>query len=388
MKSSFQVQFHRPKFLKSGDNPALKKVFQKEKDKPQPDANNRVLQDQALGQQDKAIRHRLFGGLVIWKKNNTSQSSSSSLPDIASASESKAPKELQRKIDEVDYKKLAEFDPDFAEYAKIVKHDAVRGLQPSLATTELDIKHLPLIVEMENARNPGLNLCCFKSLEECIKELKEIKEKHQSGNYRIIYPPYKFESDHHMMLDVKLDPDPLKPMSIVLFEPSFVVDIGEAVKDLRENLDNPRISTVVTGTQYSDTDCVMFALNHALKSFKTYSEFAGKIHENNENRVIRKNQELPAVFFKHTHSSSKARAGKDNSQGEIRVNSEKSKNPDAQTLTQRINAYRTTRFNKKTEKTDTYSTSIEGFRLQEIKRVADYLERKSASSPHPQAPAS
>lgn len=64
------VQFHRPEFLKSDNNPNLKDCFRKEKDNPVDVSNNVARRAQVLKQQSRASRYRLLGELVTISRNS------------------------------------------------------------------------------------------------------------------------------------------------------------------------------------------------------------------------------------------------------------------------------------------------------------------------------
>ena len=69
------VQFHRPEILKSDSHPTLKAMFHKNKDDPVESNNNAALRTQALKQQSRSSRKRLFGNLVTISRNSTEMTS-------------------------------------------------------------------------------------------------------------------------------------------------------------------------------------------------------------------------------------------------------------------------------------------------------------------------
>jgi len=68
------------------------------------------------------------------------------------------PERLREKIMAVDLEKLKVLDQEFHGYAELVVTQTSGGRPPDKRTLKFDIKHLPLIVEMENHRRPDLNL--------------------------------------------------------------------------------------------------------------------------------------------------------------------------------------------------------------------------------------
>ena len=162
-----------------------------------------------------------------------------------------------------------------------------------------------------------------------------------------------------------------KPPSIILYESAMGQMLGLMTTDLQRAAPGARVNVRMAGGQASNWDCVMFALNSALKSFKTREEFADLIHAG----VSRQEVPLPVVFGKHGHS----RGGLEDAPIGKAIVTKAQTGPAAETLKDRVEAYRADRTTKQ------YSTSIEGFRMQEIARVGDYLTNVKAKLPR-QAP--
>lgn len=275
------------------------------------------------------------------------------------------PDRLRKKAEAISWKRIAKRDKEFSKYAKLVVDNALNGWQPGLETVDLDVKHLPLIAEMENHRNPGLNLFVFDNPTDCYNAIAKMKSDGRTGSFRILYQPFERVKYHHIALDVKLEPG--KPISIIAFESALENFLYQIKNDLLSGVKNARVHVVPNIIQVSEWDCVMFSLNNALKSFKTHAEFAEKIHQRASKRDI---PSLPPVFRKHIHSRSMAVENPDANQIVSKIKT----GPAAETLRQRVEAFRTDRRGRH------YSTSIEGFRLQEIKRVEDYLNQRAAAS--------
>ncbi|MEW5289751.1 hypothetical protein ABW286_11245 [Erwinia papayae] len=101
----------------------------------------------------------------------------------------------------------------------------------------------------------------------------------------------------------------------------------------------------------------MFALSNALKSFKHHDEYTSRLHSGEEG--VRP----PPEFLKHTQSKTRV----ENGQHQNSIVTKDKGGLHAETLLHRNVAYRAQRFNK------AYSTSIEGFRFQEIARAGEFL---------------
>ncbi|KTB75355.1 MULTISPECIES: type III secretion system YopJ family effector HopZ3 [Pseudomonas] len=269
------------------------------------------------------------------------------------------PKRLLEKMEPINLAQLALRDKDLHEYAVMVCNQVKKGEGPNADITQGDIKLLPLFAKVENTRNPGLNLHTFKSHKDCYKAIKEqnkdVQRNKQSVSIRVVYPPFKVMPDHHIALDIQLRYGH-RP-SIVGFEsaPGNIIDAAE--REILSALGNVKLKMVGNFLQYSKTDCTMFALNNALKAFKHHEEYTSRLH-NGEKQVP-----IPATFLKHAQSKSlvENHPKKDTTvtkdQGGLHT----------ETLLHRNRAYRAQR------SAGQHVTSIEGFRMQEIKRAGDFL---------------
>jgi len=292
------------------------------------------------------------------------------------------PERLREKILAVDLEKLKVLDPEFHDYAKRVVAQTSSGRRPDAQTLQADIRHLPLVAAMENHRNPGLDLHACRTPAECFRLILDKERAGVPGNFRVVYSADKFGTDHHAALDVRTEPG--KPTSIIGYESALDGGTSFFKKDLEANVPNVRVTFVHNLIQSSEHDCVMFALNNALKAFKARDDFAAQAHRQNQDAgadVIPR-KEVPAVFKKHSQSRDVVNESQLHAQTIV---TKAKAGAAAETLTQRIHAYRARR------SSHDYSTSIEGFRLQEIKRVQDYLadraERRSLQGQPPSDPA-
>ncbi|MCX8964080.1 avirulence protein [Erwinia psidii] len=269
------------------------------------------------------------------------------------------PARLQQKMDAIDLPKLKSLDKDLYHYAQTATELVNENNGSNAVLTRMDKKMLPLIAEAENARHPGLNLHVFKGADECYKAIREqnkqVWSSKQPMNMRVVFPPSKGMPDHQVALDVQFRPGH-RP-SVVCFE-SGQSDLMEINKmAIEHGLKGAKVKMVGNLIQASHWDCAMYALNNALKSFKHHDEYTARVHSGETDLS------LPAEFLKHAQPRSLIRG----SPNENDIVSKDKGGLHAETLMHRNLAYRAQRFKK------AYSTSIEGFRFQEIQRAGDYL---------------
>ncbi|MBW8831465.1 MAG: hypothetical protein JF606_19005 [Burkholderiales bacterium] len=130
-------------------------------------------------------------------------------------------------------------DAKLNHYAETASALLRKNVQPDHEMTYLDMVNLPMLARTENARHPGLNLQTFTDVESFV----EAAANPTAGHFRAIVPmqfqgPGLLSGVHHVMADVRTEPG--QPPSIVFLESGFLGG--------------------------GNFDCVMFALNFALKS--------------------------------------------------------------------------------------------------------------------------
>jgi hypothetical protein len=266
---------------------------------------------------------------------------------------------------------------------------------------DLDIAHLPALVEMENSRHAGLNLHAFKHYGEFVEALGTPGP----ASFRAVFPTQRPDHDpgfHHVMADVRRHPD--GPPTVVLTE-SGIVFAGQFQQEIPQinhlanqleavGISPNRVAVVETSAQKSQGDCIMFSLSYALKAFKNpdaldrlhdtlkrspkpnpadpsrRSTTAGQIESDYQLQLVNTHMAngvdaFPVDFFKHTHSSGLAKSLMSRPGGEMSgpVNSAGTEN-----LAERNQAFRVTRQDDK-GKDIRASASIDGFRLQEVRRL-------------------
>jgi hypothetical protein len=257
---------------------------------------------------------------------------------------------------------------------------------------DLDIAHLPALVEMENSRHAGLNLQAFKHYGEFVEALG----KPGPASFRAVFPtqhPERGPGFHHVMADVRRHPD--GPPTVVLTESALLFSdaIRQEIPKINHLADQlqaagispHRVAVIETSAQKSQGDCIMFSLSYALKAFKNpdaldrlhgmlkgapkpnpadrsrRSTSAGKIERDYQMQLLKTHMAhgadaLPGDFFKHTHSSGLAKS--------------LMSRPGGENLAERHQAFRVTRQDDK-GKDIRASASIDGFRLQEVRRLLD-----------------
>ncbi|KPC24194.1 Orf34 [Pseudomonas syringae pv. cilantro] len=293
--------------------------------------------------------------------------------------------------------------------------DRASGKKIGLSFAKLDAEHLDAMVEVENQRNPGLNLRHFNDQQAFIKALEE----QNTTSFRAIFPQTSPDTmmtvAHHVMADVRLHQD--GPPSIVITEPAVVVDSGlnqlyqhnHFLNELRDSgVPLSQVAIIETQAQKTKDDCVMYSLNYAIKAHKNAQQF-NDLHEELHRGTLSIEPEsrahttvgafeqkkryaalyegthaafgadvLPADFYKHGASLTQAEELMERTDGRMagRVNSERHSN--AENLVERNKAFRVPRrelLDAQKQKDNEFSASIDGFRLQEIQRVMTAEQR-------------
>lgn len=179
--------------------------------------------------------------------------------------------EITTQIKASDLKKIRKLDEKFFEYAeKVVQNGKCAALEKN---------HLPLIAQMENDRNSGLNLHVFDNAQKCHSHIAKMQSDGTiKGHFRFVYPPYSRMSQLYIALDVKLQPG--EPASITAYDEmlSSGGHTDTLKKMLPSQIPNSNItfesdqerelhrSTLTRITDYGDS--MMVSLDKALKSFR------------------------------------------------------------------------------------------------------------------------
>lgn len=274
------------------------------------------------------------------------------------------PERLQQKVNNLDLSRLKKLNKDLHEYAENAINYARSGQGPDSIINELDKKLLPLLAQAENQRNPGLNLQTFKNDIDCYQAIKDqnaqVQESKESKNMRVIFPPVRVMPDHHIALDIQLKPG--HGPSIAAFESALDNLIEVLPSLLKTNIPDADIKVVPNTIQNSQWDCVMFSLSNILKAYKHTDGFTQDVHDG-------KSSLIPPDFLKHAHSKHTIKYYPEKNA----IVTKEKHGITMETLEHRNLAYRAQR-----ENGAAYSTSIEGFRLQEIQRAGEFLESQNA----------
>lgn len=307
-------------------------------------------------------------------------------------------------------------DARLNEYAQAASVLLRKNVQPDSEMTSMDIANLPTLARTENARHPGLNLRTFTDVESFVDAVADP----EAGHFRAIVPMQFQEKNllssiHHVMADVRAAPG--MPPSIIFLE-SGLLDEGQYVQHKEvwdmlkgHGLDPSRVGVIETAAQKSPNDCVMFALNFALKS-REHQPVLDEMHENlRANGQLTKNADferavgagrgvigtygpeiakvhlgginfaagadvLPSAFYKHTHSKAEANT-LDKAAAKQSGATQTADKPDnlgkhSSPLAQRVDDFRVNRLSEHGVE-QSYSASIEGFRMQEIARAKTHV---------------
>ncbi|WP_272940884.1 MULTISPECIES: YopJ family acetyltransferase [Pseudomonas syringae group] len=286
--------------------------------------------------------------------------------------------------------------------------DRASGKKTSVSFADLDAAHLDAMVDIENRRHPGLNLTYFRDHREFIKALATDSPSSFRAIFPHICPGTGQRVRHHVMADVRLNAGG-RP-SIVITESADIARAPEqlhqhnlTLKDLQESgVPLSQVAIIETLAQKTKDDCVMYSLSYAIKAHKN-AEKIDEIHQDLQHGTLSAETQsrplttlgvlqtnfsyplmldgahaalgadvLPVDFYKHGASLKQAKQLMKRPDGRLagRVNSKA--HSEAENLVQRNRAFRVTRrvqLDDMSISNAQFSASIDGFRLQEIKRM-------------------
>lgn len=314
---------------------------------------------------------------------------------------------LQKKIDDLK-PQLRHASGPLKKYAQEAINRA-SGKKTTVSFAALDAEHLNAMVDVENQRNPGLNLRHFDNQLAFVEALKH----DEPASFRAVLPQTSPNTNrpvkHHVIADVRLRPG--YPPSVVITEAAVTVGFRNqqlhqhnlTLEAMNESgIPLSRVAIIETQAQKTSDDCVMYSLHYAIKAHKNAQQFdeihqdlqqgaapasresrarttLGALEKNMGHTVLHEGTHaafgadvLPADFYKHGASLTQATELVNRPDGRLsgRVNSQGHDEPE--NLVQRNQAFRVTRktFSDNAEpSTIQFSASIDGFRLQEIERV-------------------
>lgn len=180
------------------------------------------------------------------------------------------------------------------------------GYQADFTVSEGDMRVLPLIIEAENARKPGLNLVYCDDEDALRGALNELRDARDTTHRRLLVRPNPF-GHHHFMLDALAQPG--KPISLIEFEPvDSPIPLPSSIEpSIKKWGFEYRLSSVLPRVQKSNNDCIIFSLSHALKSHasEVWMRRQHAAHLEGKLNVEHTGGALPESFYKHLQSSSR-----------------------------------------------------------------------------------
>ncbi|MEA9480540.1 type III secretion system YopJ family effector XopJ [Xanthomonas campestris] len=257
--------------------------------------------------------------------------------------------------------------------------------QPDEALLKLDIKNLPALASVYNRRYPGLNIQHFDSPIDFLQSLSE-----QTTSVVSLRAVLRLERDgeHHVAADVRRRPN--GEASVIVLEPARLLTFVTGHTQLRRQAlsqlgENAKFAFIQVGAQKSAADCLMFDLHFALHAHQ-HSSLFDQWHDNMVNHgtidpygqgaaspdalledagveLMLGEQMLPAIFYKHTHSSGVVEEVDRSQPGSAYTDvSTSGRQQQHESLEQRVQAFRVDRG---------YSASIETSRATKIRSALE-----------------
>lgn len=151
---------------------------------------------------------------------------------------SRNPSQEQAKALGIKVDKIKTLNPEFFNYAEMVVTDT-----PKEQFLQAEKEHLSLIADMENEKNPGLNLRVFDDPKTCHKKIANMqRDIYTDFNARFVYPPYKNQGDEmtYFALDIKIQPG--KPISITVHDDVMPPAMNDEQREERNQLKKDLLS--------------------------------------------------------------------------------------------------------------------------------------------------
>ena len=205
-------------------------------------------------------------------------------------------------------------DAGLRPHASLERHRAMAQIylaaayQPDETLGREDIRNLPLLIEAENSRNPGLNLHYCAGPGAFVDWLHALAvDPHNNVRHRArAIVQVDDWSPHHVVADIHCRGS--EPVSVILLDSSVMPhhfppwverEMGARGVDCRVAGDGASV-------QQSSNDCVMFALSFALK-FHQHQRRFDDCHERQCDQAGYRwsvfQDGLPAEFYKHAQSA-------------------------------------------------------------------------------------
>jgi YopJ family protease len=225
-------------------------------------------------------------------------------------------------LDKRSQPKLASLDIEM----RRVRADIQSFRQPGRDTLTADLSNVRSVVEAQNLRKPGLGLQYHDSADSLVGALAALdpgERHHQRAVFRV---DHRADGPHHASVDIRREPG--GPLTAIVVESAtmgvfaHVESHAAFVQKLKAapGLADARVVVIDAAAQKSPADCVVFSLSFASKMHKASAQvdawhdrlatgepiapdsvrdtLAGGVD------VVDGHKLLPAMFFKHAHSTS------------------------------------------------------------------------------------
>ncbi|WP_429289538.1 YopJ family acetyltransferase [Paraburkholderia sp. CI3] len=273
---------------------------------------------------------------------------------------------------------------DLKNHKKNVEDATANGYQPD--ESDGDMKCLPLLVEAQNALNPGLKLLYFDSPDHLAEHVDGRTEDvfHQRAVIRAHFPR---ETVHHFVVDIYKENGKVSLIAVDTVELALFTLVH--CRFISKSNHTNKSSLFVTESQNSPSDCTIFSLSHGKKMADHANRFVDWHRLQLSGRPIAEGatkkdklgldvfehgcEILPLSFSKHMQSRKRLK--------EItakRSDANRPVNKLGKTLKERFESNVVTRKDR-SFKERTYSGSIEAKRLLFIKQAIDYFESRIAA---------
>ena len=285
-------------------------------------------------------------------------------------------------------------NPQLAHYAQRVL-DTVTTSQTTREISNLDARNLAILADTYNDKYPGLNLQCARTPTEFRAALATT----HAASWRsiAILDP---RGSHRIAIDVRTHDDGRR--SLLVMETTQALKHDQHGQPMLQNgyhefidaLDhefgaNARMAVIDVKAQKSKIGCQPFCFNFALHAFH-HSQFFDDLHQRlhdhgvcfqsgnksahvNGTEYIDGTKILPAVFYKHAESRGTVDTVVKQQPGLAHKNVSTSNNGPAETLRERVNAFRIQR------DALAYSMSIEASRMHKIQEAIVHDSRSNSS---------
>ncbi|WP_342723990.1 YopJ family acetyltransferase [Bradyrhizobium sp. B097] len=277
------------------------------------------------------------------------------------------------------------------EYGQQVARYLSANIQPDEELLSLDIENIHRLAGSYNKRYPDLNL---RYMGSPAKFLEALADRSSNSAWRAVVRLADGEM-HHFVADVRTRTTAAP--TVIVMEPAdlytFITPYSRLRRETRQQLGTePKWAFVGVGAQKSSGDCLMFSMQFALAArhrSSTFDDWHNNLHRHGtiadegdvsgnyipspdamleyaDINLFHGENFLPALFYKHSHSSRVIDEAASNQAG-IRDEdvSTSSRVPKTESLAERLEAFAVQRGSLK------YSASIETSRATKIRTALD-----------------